>query len=169
VLAAAAGAKHLSGVTVTATATAKDRAPVVVTFNLQIRGPAGSLDTSFCTDGITTVKFGGSNAVPNAGALQPDGKIVAAGFANGNPASLFAVVRLTSEGMPDTTFALNGQTADLPSVNGGQGTAVLLQPDGKIVVGGSASDASGANIGLLRYTSAGVLDTASLSIRRDRP
>ena len=57
--------------------------------------PGGSLDTTFSVDGKQTVNFGGDDAA-YAVALQPDGKIVAAGEAAGD----VAVARLQGEPGP---------------------------------------------------------------------
>ena len=66
--------------------------------------------------------------------VQPDRKIVVAGNANGS--AMMTVTRLMPNGAPDTTFDGDGtatidfgSTADLAA-------GVVLQPDGKIVVGG---------------------------------
>ncbi|MFB6888447.1 calcium-binding protein [Kitasatospora sp. NPDC056327] len=48
--------------------------------------PAGALDTSFSGDGRTTTDFGGGFDQALGAAVQPDGRIVAAGFGNGDAA-----------------------------------------------------------------------------------
>src|SRR5688500_17890947 len=64
---------------------------------------AGALDTTFGGgDGNVTVPFAVSGPYrAEAIAVQPDGKIVAAGAAGGQ----FAVARLNASGTPDTTFS----------------------------------------------------------------
>jgi uncharacterized delta-60 repeat protein len=78
-------------------------------------------------------------------ALQPDGRIVAAGFAisqNGGVQN-FAVARYDSNGVLDTGFGTNGMT-QIDFGNCCQSaTKVLLQPNGKIItVGGSNGESS---------------------------
>jgi uncharacterized delta-60 repeat protein len=105
--------------------------------------PSGALDTSFAGDGKSEVDFGGGDDGAYAMALQPDGKIVIAGFddAEGNPGN-FAVARLQPNGSLDTTFANAGKAlVDFGADDGAN--AVALQPDGKIVVAGESS--AGAN------------------------
>lgn len=63
----------------------------------------GSLDSSFAAAGKDTLLIESSNAA-NALALQSDGKIVIAGFADNN----FAVVRFTTSGAVDGTWGVNG-------------------------------------------------------------
>jgi len=103
----------------------------------------GSLDTTFDSDGKTTVNLGG-NDYGYAMALQSDERIVVAGSSGSD----FALARYHNNGTLDTTFATNGKTTtDL----GGQdaGNAVALQSDGKIVSAGK----SNGRFALARYTS----------------
>ena len=91
----------------------------------------GAPDTSF-GDGGTVVTPFGIWGVPRAIALQPDGKILAAGT-NG---SGFALARYERHGDLDPTFGEGGK-AVTASTQGGSAWAVALQPDGKIVAGGA--------------------------------
>lgn len=118
----------------------------------------GSLDTSFGTNGLVTTNFGGSD-LAIAGALQPDGKIIAVGQSDTGGTVDFALVRYNTNGSVDTSFGTNGLVItnfggeDIP-------TAVALQPDGKIVVAG-ASDVNGTfDFVVVRYNSNGSLDTS---------
>jgi uncharacterized delta-60 repeat protein len=99
-------------------------------------GPNGSLDTSFGSGGVTN-PFAPNNNPSSAGALalQSDGKIVV--VAGGG-----SVVRLNSGGSLDTSFGNSGLTLP-PRVLTGWGFSggpVLVQPDGKILLGGTASE-----------------------------
>ena len=69
----------------------------------------GSLDTTFGSKGKVATSVGGS--VAWAIALQPDGKIVAAGQKNSATSTDFAVSRFNANGSIDTTFG-NGGAAD---------------------------------------------------------
>lgn len=98
--------------------------------------PDGSFDTSFASDGVQPIQ-----ANLAAVALQPDGKVVAAG----NEASVFLVARLNAAGSLDTTFGSNGIA--VRQLGAGQdpssfADSVLVQPDGKIVAGGSCTDSN---------------------------
>ena len=104
--------------------------------------PDGSLDTSFDTDGVVGVDFG-FNEVAYGVALQTDGKLVVAGQttdpAVAGPGSNAAVMRLNPNGSLDTSFDADGKmTLDY---GGKQDTAsaVLIQPDGRILVPGSGN------------------------------
>ncbi len=80
-----------------------------------------------------------SNVTP---ASQPDGKVVYAGYAyhaNWNGYD-FAVVRLNADGTPDAAFGAGGMV-QVPIWGDYEfGRAIVIQPDGKIVIGGIASD-----------------------------
>ena len=96
--------------------------------------PNGLKDTSFGTSGIYTGDFNMGTDSANAVALTPDGKIVVAGFFGYGTRSVPGIIRLTGTGQPDNTFNGNGKVhvlLDQPS----QAAAVIVQPDGKIVIG----------------------------------
>ncbi len=123
--------------------------------------PAG-LDTSFGTGGWTQVNFGDTDQA-EAVLVQPDGKIVLAGTWDGGLAD-FAVLRLNSNGTPDTTFSGNGLanlTFGAPTFGGVERAfAVARQSDGKLVVVG-VTDAGGGvanNFGIARLDVDGSLD-----------
>jgi uncharacterized delta-60 repeat protein len=117
---------------------------------------SGSLDDSFGDDGHVRTDFGGSDSVLDV-ALQPDGKIVAAGVTSGD----FAVARYKKGGGLDPTFSDNGRNRT--DFHGGDDSAagVVLQPNGRIVLAGEAAPAGpdeGPQFGLARYRSDGALD-----------
>src|SRR5206468_6942593 len=127
--------------------------------------PNGSLDRSFGNGGIVTTTFPeGSYAFDVA--LQPDGKIIAAGtvFVDFNPGDLsdtdFALARYNSDGSLDTTFGTGGTVATDFFGNEDDAFSVLIQPDGKIVAVGSANyPASYYDFAAVRYLSNGTIDT----------
>src|SRR5687768_15000218 len=61
---------------------------------------AGALELGFGTDGIVRTDFGGREAL-NAIAVQPDGKIVAAGSTDTNGETDFALARYNPDGTLD--------------------------------------------------------------------
>src|SRR6185369_13250141 len=91
-------------------------------------------------------------------AVQPDGKIVAAGAVQFSASSDFALARYNTDGTLDGTFGAGGKvTTDF---TGGYdfATSVVVQPDGKILAGGNAGMAPFAGFALARYNSDGSLD-----------
>jgi uncharacterized delta-60 repeat protein len=119
----------------------------------------GSLDTSFGNAGKSTFGFSNNEGATGV-ALQADGKIVVAGSTDFPGNQDFVVARLNPNGFSDLGFGSGGKTID--SFNSGgttsdQANAVALQPDGKIVVAGSA-EMSGGNLdfGVARLEGANV-------------
>jgi uncharacterized delta-60 repeat protein len=109
----------------------------------------GSLDTSFGSGGTVLTSFGGNLSAASDLAIQPDGKIVAVGIANGN----FGVARYNADGTLDSTFGVGGLVmTDFGGFD--QANGVALQPDGKIVVVGPL----GGALGVARYNPDGSLD-----------
>lgn len=122
--------------------------------------PDGSLDNSFSGDGKALINF---EASPYGWlgkiAIQPDGKIVAVGLLH-FPSERnvdYAVARLNADGTPDNSFSGDGRvTTDL----GGSETpaAVLLAPNGKIVVPGTYQTGNDARFMIVQYNADGTLD-----------
>lgn len=107
----------------------------------------GSLDPSFGDDGKVVTRYRGANA--RAVALQPNGRIVVAGY---NSFGL-ALARYRPDGRLDRSFDGDGMIG--PMVTSIFALAVALQPDGRIVVGG---DHDIFAFGLARFRRNGRLD-----------
>ena len=121
-------------------------------FGLMRLTSSGKLDTSFGDRGKVITNLSGTDWA-EAVALQDDGKIVVVG----NGGNDFAVARYFANGKPDTSFGSNGTTR----VNfAGVDTArdVVIQPDGKLLVVGSANNER--DLGLVRLQTNGKLDTS---------
>lgn len=125
----------------------------------------GRLDPSFGAGGQVLIDNGLADK-GNAVVVQPDGMIVVVGTVH-TPAWAYqaqmAVVRLDQAGRRDPTFNGGGMMVleTNQAINGSTGQAVMVEPDGKIVVAGSAhTDGSdrGEDFLLLRLTPSGTLD-----------
>ena len=127
----------------------------------------GGFDVSFSGDGLATVGFPnpcGSRNDDGANALllQPDGKVVAAGFAGGN---YLALARFESDGELDPAFGVGGR-ARVPLRADSQeeiAQSLILQADGKLTAIGHLTRHSGDgndydNFLIARFTAAGILD-----------
>jgi len=107
----------------------------------------GSLDTSFGDPnssnpplrlGYTITTLSTASDTINGLTLQPDGKIVVCGSANGLGGES-VVMRYTSEGTLDATFGNGGiVTLNFGKRVAAPNTEVAVQADGKIVIGGSS-------------------------------
>jgi len=127
---------------------------------------AGGLDPSFNGTGTASLNFGPLTASVAAMAVQSDGKIVAVGQARSGAGIYFGVVRYNTDGSPDGTFGAGGKLITSFAGYGDNAHAVVIQPDGKILVGGSAQVISKTIPGeltfgfaLARYNQDGSLDT----------
>jgi uncharacterized delta-60 repeat protein len=128
----------------------------------------GQLDPRFGSGGIVhgPAVTSGPASVAKGLAIQPDGKIVVVGTesdATGTYAHGLVVERYTAGGALDTGFGSGGKVEQLAGSSTGQGLAVAIQPDGKIIATGSAS-ASGSQgfaprVAVLRLTASGALDS----------
>jgi uncharacterized delta-60 repeat protein len=123
--------------------------------------PDGTLDPSFgAGTGRVTTPVGNNGASGIAVAVQNDGKIVVAGLAFVATGTAVVVARYNDNGTLDTGF--NGTGVFTSAAAGREADAVLVQPDGKIVVGASGqSTGSGSPAGmvLVRLTAGGTLDS----------
>jgi len=124
--------------------------PVVAHFSSSGVGlPFGNLG------GIAQTIFGDGSYFA-AVALQPDGRIIAAGQAKQNNARNFVVVRYFPDGLLDTTFSYDGKVVtDFFGADDGA-NAVVCQSDGKIIAAGHANN----NFALVRYNPDGILDNS---------
>jgi uncharacterized delta-60 repeat protein len=107
----------------------------------------GSLDPTF------NVGTGFNNFSPRALAIQPDGKVIVGGqFPSYNGVTRNNLVRLNSDGSLDAGFL----TGSGPDSNVAQ---IVLQPDGKIIIGGRFNSYSGVTRrNLARLNADGTLD-----------
>ncbi len=137
-----------------------------VTFVLARFNADGSQDASFGRNGTATltVDSGQSNNTGSgfsAVAVQPDGRIVAAGSLSTSAESTFVLARFNADGSLDSTFAGDGTVlAAIDTFN--DNARLVLQPDGRIVIAGTlmAPSTMGTmtSIGLLRYNADGRVD-----------
>jgi len=130
-------------------------------FSVMRHNPDGSVDTSFGSGGEVLTDFEGGDDVAEGVAIQPDGKIVVVGrtqkTADENAGCCwFTVARYNTDGTLDTGFGGAGTGWAVPGLAGGaeDAAAVTVQPDGKILGGGTA----GGEFALVRYLSDGTPD-----------
>ncbi|MGB2247983.1 MAG: hypothetical protein ACPH3N_09945 [Alcanivorax sediminis] len=121
----------------------------------------GSVDTGFADNGIAVHNLaGGTGADIATGlAIQSDGKIVAAGRADTGSDFDFAVTRFNTDGSLDAGFGAAGMVLTDMGGSFDYGRAVIIQPDGKLVVSGEARDTDNKiKMAVARYNSDGSLD-----------
>jgi uncharacterized delta-60 repeat protein len=122
----------------------------------------GRLDRSFGRGGKVVTRFGGSSsqAFPLAMAIQPNGRIVVAGgaFTSFESPEKFALARYNADGTLDRSFGNRGRVVTKVGAFGKSAVALVVQPDGRLVVTGPALIERGWGIALVRYTPDGKLD-----------
>ncbi|MGH9824601.1 MAG: delta-60 repeat domain-containing protein, partial [Blastocatellia bacterium] len=125
----------------------------------------GSLDSGFGGNGTLTTDFSGGAGFEQANALvlQPDGKIVAAGYTPSSSGFDFALARYNSDGTADKRFGNRGKVTTNFfgfSADEAAASALVIQSDGKIIAAGSTNSLFGLNqvFGLARYNEDGTLD-----------
>ncbi|MDQ3748670.1 MAG: FG-GAP-like repeat-containing protein [Acidobacteriota bacterium] len=138
-------------------------------FTLARYNTNGTLDVSFGTGGKVVTDFGGNRGAAGAIAIQPNGKIVAAGY-SGNfvsgvgTTSDLAVARYNTDGTLDPSFGTGGKVITDLGGNSDFAEEVIIQSDGKIIaagVGGNFPPAADTRrFSLVRYNADGSLDTS---------
>jgi uncharacterized delta-60 repeat protein len=114
----------------------------------------GNLDESFGNAGRVGTWFYYNDMV-NSIALQPDGKIIAAGQTTTPSTNIhaFALARYKTDGSLDNSFGSDGKViTDVGGYNGAN--SVKIQQDGKIIAAGTADN----NFAIVRYNANGSLD-----------
>ncbi len=115
--------------------------------------PDGRFDGSFGSGGaVTTAIQGASNDVVTAIAVQADGRIVLAGRSFTGQTAQATLVRYLADGRLDGSFGNGGivTTGQMEAA-----TDVILRPDGKLVMAGTARN----DFGLMRFAANGQVDT----------
>ncbi len=126
----------------------------------------GSLDTSFGVMGIVTTGIGNSGDIAHSIAIQPDGRIVAAGETwSGAPSYYdFGIVRYNSDGSLDTSFNITGKVVTPVGPILDIANSVAIQTDGRIVAAGKSNyyitDSQYYGFSIARYNTNGSLDTS---------
>ena len=127
----------------------------------------GALDATFGDRGVVITRFANRSVAYDA-AIDDRGRIVAAGttgrdvytansFYDGQPGTEFALARYGPDGAVDPSFGSAGKVQTPFSQHGpAQANAVAIQPDGLIMVAGSA----GKSLALARYLPDGSLDSS---------
>ncbi|MBL7922604.1 MAG: T9SS type A sorting domain-containing protein [Bacteroidia bacterium] len=122
----------------------------------------GVLDPGFNGNGVLFVDMLGTGTQPdmaNALDLDATGNIYAVGVTRTGPSPLdndFAVIKVDTNGQPDTSFDGDGKKLFNPTGVAEFGRGIKVQADGKILFGGTA----GSNMYLIRIDSTGAPDNS---------
>lgn len=112
--------------------------------------PDGTLDPDLGSMGYVTHSIPGGVVSPRAMVLRPDGGLVLTGNHFVGTVSHLMFIALHADGTPDETFGTDGHATFLPTANNNVANAMVIQPDGRLVLCGSASGSgSSGNAALL--------------------
>ncbi len=118
----------------------------------------GEPDAGFGNGGRITYAIGGGNDEATAIAIDPDGRIVLAGYAaDGSTYDLLAG-RLTANGAPDPSFAGTGFRRVSASDGVEQANGLLLRADGSVLLAGQSKVGGSQRFVLARLDAAGTPD-----------
>ncbi|MGL4229724.1 MAG: hypothetical protein ACRCWJ_00020 [Casimicrobium sp.] len=128
----------------------------------------GSLDANFdgpSGNGVVLLSIGTNNDFAFALAIQPDGKIVLAGYCDGTFDREFCVARLNTDGSLDTSFdgpqgGGNGAFLLPMGTTSDSAWALAIQPDGKLVIAGECLNGIGYEFCVARLHADGSLDAS---------
>lgn len=124
------------------------------------QAPPNGLDSSFGSGGKVVTAIG-NGAGSYASLVQPDGKIVLAGYTDAVGAQRsFALTRYLPNGTLDLTFGVNGIVVSPAGTGLVSAFALVTQDDGKLIAGGGLELGSTNAWILARYNSDGSLDTS---------
>lgn len=119
----------------------------------------GKTDNTFGTKGKATIDLGNFEKA-EAVTIQKDGKILIAGYAGTNDGGDFLLARFKTNGLPDSSFGINGIVVTDIRSHADKATAITVQSTGKIVVTGYTHSETSEDIGLVRYNMNGSIDSS---------
>lgn len=120
----------------------------------------GSLDSSFGSGGKAITQIGSAAGARDM-VLQPDGKIVVTGGTVNNGLGDTYVIRYNADGTLDNAFGTGGKAIISFASSHDSANSMILQSDGKIVLGGyeDSGGSSGIDFALRRFNVDGTLDS----------
>lgn len=141
-------------------------AGTVQKFGVVRLNPNGSPDPGFNGTGIVQTAVGTVQSAGKAVAVQPDGKIVVAGYAASGSSYTdrnVALARYLPDGSLDTSFNGTGTAVRALGPSLDEASSILLQSDGKILLIGqrmTTSDRSDSDLAVVRFMPDGSLDSS---------
>ena len=134
---------------------------VLKIFNCMVsKGQEGNLDNSFGNNGIVITTISTGNDQILASKIQSDGRILAAGHVYNGTNYDFAIARYKVDGKLDTSFNLNGKVTFGVGIENDFVYSMVIQNDGKILIGGQSISSSKGYFALARVNLNGSLDNS---------
>ncbi|MGZ3184668.1 MAG: hypothetical protein ACXU8N_19715 [Telluria sp.] len=123
----------------------------------------GSVDSTYGNSGTRVVAASAGNDSINGAAVLADGKLVLVGGVTGANGADTGLVKLNADGSLDTSFGTGGVAQVEFAAGTDNATALLVQGDGKLLVGGtlavSSTNVNDRDVMLARFNADGSLDT----------
>jgi len=121
---------------------------------------SGIPDPAFGNNGVVLLDVSPGEEILYALTLQPDGKILAAGYAqNSDYKNVPVVLRFSDAGVLDSSFGASGMAEVTVTESDNDFSAVAVQSDGKIVAAGHISNGlSWFSLLIARFDTNGILD-----------
>jgi uncharacterized delta-60 repeat protein len=121
---------------------------------------SGNPDPAFGNNGVVLTDISSGEELLYALALQPDGKILAAGYAqNADYRNVPVLLRFSDTGVLDTSFGTSGVAEVAVTESDNDFSAVAVQSDGKIVAAGHISNGmSWFSLLIARFDTNGIAD-----------
>jgi len=119
----------------------------------------GSVKNSFGNAGFLNLSLSSSYDIAVSSRVLPDNRILVIGSAWDNTStSEFFALRLMPDGSYDNSFGTNGIVRYDIGSGDDYASALVLQPDGKAIIGGTANNGNDNNFCLIRINEDGSLD-----------
>jgi len=120
---------------------------------------SGLADTTFGQEaGHTTTAIGEQCEIKGL-LIEPDGKLIAAGFSMANGKMRCALAKYLANGTLDTSFGTSGTLVATPGFHS-SAHAIARQTDGKIIIAGWAHFGGSEQVVLIRFNTDGTTDTS---------
>jgi len=118
----------------------------------------GSLDNSFGMEGKVIVDFGNGTDQATAIAIQPDNKMVVAGFSWNGHDNDFSLTRYSANGIRDISFGDNGRVVTDFGSSMEYIYSLIIKPNGKILVSGFSNQNGNSDFAVAQYNLDGTQD-----------
>jgi len=132
---------------------------IAADFCILRRNVDGSADTSFgYASGTSRITLSLAADFATAAAVQSDGKIVVSGSCVAFSIRSFCMTRLLANGLLDLSFGSGGVVNQVVGAGDADPRGMVIQPDGKIVMGGTCFDGSFNTVCVARFLGSGAFD-----------